>query len=83
MIVEFSSFTSFSYLNYPKLYITLYQMCFFLTVPHHLIVADLVMIIMAAMNGESVEELVMQMRSLMAGLDIVLLGDINMGFLVC
>jgi len=45
--------------------------------------ADLAMIIMGAMNGEWVEELVMLMRSLMEGLHIDLLGDIIMGCLVC
>lgn len=48
-----------------------------------MIKADLVMIILVAMNGERVEGLVMQMRNLMAGLYIDLLGDIIMGFLVC
>lgn len=43
---------------------------------------DLVMIILVAMNGERVEGLVMQMRNLMAGLYIDLLGDIIMGFLM-
>ena len=44
---------------------------------------DLAMNILVAMNGEWVEELVMQMRSVMAGLHIDLLGHIKMGFLVC
>lgn len=48
-----------------------------------MIKADLAMIILVAMNGERVEGLVMQMRNLMAGLYIDLLGDIIMGFLVC
>lgn len=48
-----------------------------------MIKADLVMIILVAMNGEQVEGLVLQMKSLMAGLLIDLLGDIIMGFLVC
>ena len=48
-----------------------------------MIKADLAMIILVAMNGEQVEGLVMQMKSLMAGLLIDLLGDIIMGFLVC
>jgi len=40
-------------------------------------------IIMVLMNGDWVEEVVMQMRSPMVGLDHVLVGGIRMGFLVC
>lgn len=45
--------------------------------------ADLAMITLLAMNGEWVEGLVTQMRNLLAGLHIDLLGDIKMEFLVC
>lgn len=41
---------------------------------------DMDMIIMVVMNGEWVEEVVMQMRSPMAGLGHVLQGGIKMGF---
>ncbi|WVZ03988.1 hypothetical protein V8G54_024794 [Vigna mungo] len=44
--------------------------------------ADMVIIIMVLMNEEWVEEVVMQMRSPMVGLDHVLLGGIRMGFLM-
>jgi len=49
----------------------------------NVIKADLGMSILVAMNGEWVEGLVMQMRSLTAGLPIDLARDIIMGCLVC
>lgn len=46
------------------------------------LVADMDMIIMVVMSGEQVEEVVMQMRSPMAGLGLVLQGGTKMGFLM-